>query len=89
MPSDDDCMFSAILYQLNSNGFYNYDRNTLRQTVANYLRVNKASYCDLCVSQWPKLMLIMQTLSFPQRRMNTLTVLEILSCKQNLDGESI
>ena len=33
-------------------------------------------------------MLIMQTLSLPQRRMNTFTVLQILSCKQNLDGES-
>ena len=46
VPSDGDCMFSAILYQLNSTGLCDVDSDTLRQTVADYLRVNKASYCD-------------------------------------------
>ena len=45
VPADVDCMYSAIVYQLNSIGIY-VDSQTLRQKVADYLRTNKASYCD-------------------------------------------
>ena len=34
VPSDGDCMFSAILYTLNSTGLCDVDSDTLRQTVA-------------------------------------------------------
>ena len=43
--ADGDCMYSAIVYQLNSIGIH-VDSQTLRQKVADYLRANKASYCD-------------------------------------------
>ena len=43
---DGNCMFSAIVYQLNSSNICDFDSNALRQTVANYLEANKASYCD-------------------------------------------
>lgn len=46
MPSDGNCMFSAIAYQLNNTGICDVDSNTLRQTVADYLAANKASCCD-------------------------------------------
>ena len=46
VPADGDCMFNAIVYQLNSTGICDVDSQTLRQNVANYLRANKASYCD-------------------------------------------
>ena len=46
VPYDCDCMFSAIAYQLNSTGICDFDSNTLRQTVADYLGANRASYCD-------------------------------------------
>ena len=45
VPADGDCMFSAIVYQLNSIGIH-VDSQTLRQNVAEYLQANKASYCD-------------------------------------------
>ena len=45
VPADGDCMYSAIVYQLNSIGVH-VDSQTLRQKVADYLRANKASYCD-------------------------------------------
>ena len=46
VPADGDCMYSAIVYQLNSIGIH-VNSQTLRQKVAEYLRANKASYCDL------------------------------------------
>ena len=46
VPADGDCMFSAIVYQLSSTGICDVDSQTLRQNVANYMRANKASYCD-------------------------------------------
>ena len=45
VPADGDCMFSAIVYQLNSIGIH-VDSQILRQNVAEYLQANKASYCD-------------------------------------------
>ena len=45
VPADGDCMFSAIVYQLINIGI-DVDSQTLRQNVADYLRANKASYCD-------------------------------------------
>ena len=44
-PADGDCMFSAIVYQLNSIGIH-VDSQILRHNVADYLQANKASYCD-------------------------------------------
>ena len=46
MPYDGDCMFSAILYQLNSTGVCDFDSNTLRKAVVDYLQANQARYCD-------------------------------------------
>ena len=46
VPADGDCMFSAIVYQLNSIGICDVDSCVLRQNVADYLQANKASYCD-------------------------------------------
>ena len=43
---DGNCMFSAVAYQLNSTSICDFDSNTLRQTVADYLGANRASYCD-------------------------------------------
>ena len=43
VPYDGNCMFSAIVYQLNSTGICEI---RLRQTVADYLETNIASYCD-------------------------------------------
>ena len=43
---DSDCMFSAVVYQLNSSNICDFDSNALRQTIADYLEANKASYCD-------------------------------------------
>ena len=37
VPADGDCMFSAIVYQLNSIGIH-VDSQTLRQNVAEYLQ---------------------------------------------------
>ena len=45
VPADGNCMFSAIVYQLNSIGIH-VDSHTLRQNVVEYLQANKASYCD-------------------------------------------
>ena len=45
VPADGDCMFSAIVYQLNSIGIH-VDSQILRQNVVGYLQANKASYCD-------------------------------------------
>ena len=50
VPSDGNCMFSAISYQLQSTGVCNVDNNELRQMVADYLEANAASHCDF-VSQ--------------------------------------
>ena len=44
-------MFSAIAYQLNSASICDFDSNTLRQTVADYLGANRSSYCDFVFSQ--------------------------------------
>ena len=46
VPSDGNCMFSAVSYQLQTSGVCNVDNNELRQMVANYLEANAASYCD-------------------------------------------
>ena len=46
VPSDDNCMFIAVSYQLQTSGVCNVDNNDLRQMVANYLEANAASYCD-------------------------------------------
>ena len=46
VPYDGNCMFSAIAYQLNSTSICDFDSNTLRQTVADYVGANRASYCD-------------------------------------------
>ena len=43
VPSDGNCMFSAISYQLQSTGVCNVDNNEM---VADYLEANAASYCD-------------------------------------------
>ena len=39
-------MFSAIAYQLNSSGVCDVDSNGLRQTIAKFLKANKAQYWD-------------------------------------------
>ena len=42
VPADGDCIFNAIVYQLNSTGICDVDSQTLRQNVAKYMRANKA-----------------------------------------------
>ena len=39
-------MFSAIAYQLNSSGICDVNSNGLRQTIATFLKANKAQYWD-------------------------------------------
>ena len=47
VPYDGECMFSAIVYQLNSSGVCDFDSITLRQAVVDYLQANQARhYCD-------------------------------------------
>ena len=47
VPYDGDCMFSAIVYQLNSSGVCDFDSKALRQAVVDYLHANQARYyCD-------------------------------------------
>ena len=46
VPADGDCMFSAIVYGLNSIGIRDVNSQTLRLIVADYMRANRASYSD-------------------------------------------
>ena len=46
VPCDGNCMFSAIVYQLNSTGVCDVDSNGLRQMIADYLEANEGIYCD-------------------------------------------
>ena len=46
VPYDGDCMFSAIVYQLNSSGVCDFDSKVLRQAVVDYLQANQVRYCD-------------------------------------------
>ena len=46
VPYDGDCMFSAIVYQLNSSGVCDFDSKVLRQAVVDYLQANQDRYCD-------------------------------------------
>ena len=46
VPADGDCIFSAFVYGLNSIGIRDVNSQTLRLTVADYMRANKASYSD-------------------------------------------
>ena len=39
-------MFSAIAYQLNSSGVCDVNSNGLRQTIAKFLKANKAQYWE-------------------------------------------
>ena len=46
VPYDGDCIFSAIVYQLNSSVVCDFDSKILRQAVVDYLQANQATYCD-------------------------------------------
>ena len=49
IPYDGDCMFSAISYQLQTNGVCSDDSSELRQKVADHLEANIPLYLDfLC-----------------------------------------
>jgi len=46
VPSDGNCMFSAVSHQLQITGVGSVDSNELREMVANHLEANSALYCD-------------------------------------------
>ena len=45
VPYDGNCMFSAVLYQLQTSGVCNVDSSDLRQKVADHLEANAPLYC--------------------------------------------
>ena len=89
VPYDGNCMFSAIAYQLNSSGVCDVNSNGLRQTIAKFLKANKAQYWDFVCQPVAQMMTIMQTLNLQQKRTSILTALQTLNCKNSLGGKNI
>ena len=79
-------MFSAIAYQLNSSGVCDVNSNGLRQTIAKFLKANKAQYWEF----------VCQPVAHnnadtepPTEETSILTALQTLNCKNSLCEKNI